>query len=90
MPRLKHRPALDGAFSHDGESYRIEDGIIEVDDEDIARDMAEHPRIELVESAESEETPTPDAAEPPFFCGINDCSREVDSPDETCWQHSDD
>jgi len=22
-----------------------------------------------------------------FRCGVNDCSREVDSPEDTCWQH---
>ena len=24
-----------------------------------------------------------------YRCGVNDCSREVDSPDATCWQHDD-
>lgn len=22
-----------------------------------------------------------------YTCGVNDCSRSVDSPEETCWQH---
>jgi hypothetical protein len=24
-----------------------------------------------------------------YVCGVNDCSREVDSPTDTCWQHTD-
>ena len=24
-----------------------------------------------------------------YYCGVNDCSREVDGPDESCWQHED-
>jgi hypothetical protein len=23
-----------------------------------------------------------------YYCGVNDCSREVDSPTGTCWQHT--
>ena len=84
MIRLSHRPALDGSFSHDGEDYEIKDGVIKVDDPEVARSMAEHPRIEI---AEVDETPTPDADESTYRCGVNDCSREVDSPDATCWQH---
>jgi len=22
-----------------------------------------------------------------YYCGVNECSREVDSPEATCWQH---
>jgi hypothetical protein len=84
MIRLSHRPAFDGSFSHNGEEYRIKDGVIEVENPEVAKEMAEHPRIEI---AEVEETPTPEPEETTFRCGVNDCSREVDSKDATCWQH---
>lgn len=29
-------------------------------------------------------------AEETYECGVNGCSREVDSEDETCWQHQGD
>lgn len=95
MPRLKHSPALDGAWTHKGEEYRIEDGIIEVDDIELAREMAQHRRLELVDV---DKTPTPDAEETgfptnedgePLCVGKEDgqCSRVVDEPGGTCWQH---
>lgn len=90
MPRLQHSPSIDGAFTHNGERYRIEDGIIEVDDIDVAREMAQHPRVELLEM---DATPGVDAGNPPFYCGEEKangepCKREVDAADSHCWQHS--
>jgi hypothetical protein len=81
MIRLSHRPALDGSFSHGGKDYRIEDGVIEVDDPEVARDMAEHPRIEI---ADIDETRTPDADDREEICGAemtdgSTCERPADS-----------
>jgi hypothetical protein len=99
MVKLRHSPALDGAFTHKGVDYRIDDGIITVEDESVAREMAEHRRIELVEV---DETPTPEPAQTgdnseyptnddgePLCDGKEDgqCSRTVDELGGSCWQH---
>jgi len=84
MPRLGHSPSINGAFTHNGVDYPIRDGIIEVEDEDVAREMAEHRRLELLEI---DETPAPEGGETTFYCGVNDCGRKVDNPEDVCWQH---
>lgn len=90
MPRLKHVPSFDGAFTHDGETWDMEDGIFEVEDESVAADIVEqYTKISYANPADVEETPTPEPEETTFQCGVNDCSREVDSPEATCWQHQD-
>jgi len=44
-------------------------------------------------SSDSEPHPsegeTTDAETDGYTCGVNGCSRTVDGPNETCWQHSD-
>ena len=59
---------------------------VPLDGRDIPLDVAERlaeasHHIHVVDSSggnnESEE----------FYCGVNGCSRKVDSADETCWQH---
>lgn len=85
MAKIEHSPQITGAYSYQGESYRIKDGIIEIDDAELANEIAASDfRLEVVEI---EETPTPEPEETTFHCGVNDCSREVESEDATCWQH---
>lgn len=74
MPRIKHSPAIVGAWTHNGVKYPINDGIIEVEDMETAREMCEHRRLTLLDDADP-------------VCGVNGCSRTVDHADATCWQH---
>lgn len=85
MVALRHSPGVTGSYSYDGTEYRIIDGTLEVDDEDVARAMVESER--KISWADVDETPRVDDDKDTFYCGVNDCSRTVDSPDATCWQH---
>jgi len=49
-------------------------------------ELLEEIRDELV-SADSTDTET-DTNTDTHYCGHNGCERTVDTPDETCWQHS--
>lgn len=90
MPRLHHSPEITGRYSYGDYSWRVEAGYFAVDDEDVAAEVvANRNEITWADGApDIEETPTPEPAETTFRCGVNDCSREVDSEDATCWQHS--
>jgi len=101
MVTLRHSPGITGAFSYAGDTYPIEDGIIEVEDEDVAAAMVadshklswesdRHKDESSASDAEETEANTSDedTATETFRCGVNDCSRTVDSPEDTCWQHS--
>jgi len=44
-----------------------------------------YPGFEAVSSDETSDTEQAEAQT--FRCGVNDCSREVDSASATCWQH---
>jgi len=89
MVRLRHSPGITGGYTYAGDHYPVEDGILEVEDEELAREMVDSERKISWPNGEPEvdETPTPEAEETTFRCGVNDCSREVDSEDATCWQH---
>lgn len=40
------------------------------------------------EQSEDDESEAESGSETEAFeCGVNGCSREVDSPEDTCWQH---
>jgi len=59
-----------------GEEYHVAgDKTIEVRD-DVATRLAAISGVVVEDTA-------PDT----FRCGVNDCSREVDTPDAVCWQH---
>jgi len=50
------------------------------------RVAAKYDRIEVVGLDGSEEREESEESEG-YVCGVNDCSRNVDSPEATCWQH---
>jgi len=69
----------------------VENGEVVELPENVAEPAYGFRRVEAEESdtepdVESEEADT-DAETETFRCGVNDCSREVDSPEDTCWQH---
>jgi hypothetical protein len=45
-----------------------------------------YPGFEVVDS-EGESAEDTDAEPDELVCGVNGCSRSVDSPSESCWQH---
>jgi len=92
MVQLRHSPGITGGYTYAGEHYRVKDGVLDVDDEDVARAMVESERkiSWLNGPPENDETPGVDGDKDTFYCGVNDCSREVDSPEDVCWQHPDD
>jgi len=72
-----------GAIEHEGETYDVQDGTLEADETVIT---SLHERYgekvkPLDESAENVES----VGEP--VCGVNGCSRDVESPEDRCWQH---
>jgi hypothetical protein len=64
-----------------GTEYNVQrDNTVEVADSVAERLQANYPGVVVsdVESEPVEENPT---------CGVNGCSREVDDPSDSCWQH---
>lgn len=62
------------------------DGYATVDDEAAAAALvSQSPSIEFA----PDEALHDDDSDDVYRCGVNDCSREVDGPDDTCWQHTD-
>lgn len=55
--------------------------IIDVE-ESVAERLTANSFFEYVDADDDNE-----AGEP--VCGVNDCSRLVDAPEDTCWQHED-
>jgi len=89
MTEYRHPRALEGipgqppgAVTLGGTNVAVSDGTFATEDARSVETLArayDVPVSELrTDSGESEPT-----------CGVNGCSREVDTPDETCWQHSD-
>ena len=76
-----------------GDSYNVEhDNTVEVSAKVAQRLKEAHSGIVVSEVASSpsesgdatgEDTDT----EKEYTCGVNGCSRTVDGPEETCWQH---
>jgi hypothetical protein len=74
-----------------GEEINVEDEF-DVSEEVFERLKANYPGIEAVPQNETQtDTETSTEVESPeaetFRCGVNDCSRTVDSPEAVCWQH---
>ena len=70
-----------------GETINVESEF-EVSKAVFDRLQDEYPGFEAVSSDETSDT---DQAETETFrCGVNGCSREVDSESATCWQHEPD
>jgi len=89
MVTLRHSPGITGGYTYAGEHYPVDGGILEVEDIDVAREMVDSERKISWANGEPEvdETPRVETEETTFRCGVNDCSREVDDKDATCWQH---
>jgi len=69
----------------DGEEYNVAgDNTVLVSAEEAHRLKESYSGIVV---ADIDKTPTPEGDKDTFQCGVNDCSREVDSPKDTCWQH---
>lgn len=78
-----------------GEEITVE-GVFDVSETVFERLDDAYPGMERVndrDEAGATDTEDTDTAEEhsseteTFRCGVNDCSREVDNPDATCWQH---
>lgn len=87
MPRYEW--TRDDSFRDTRNDRRVHKGEIVELPENVAE-----PAYGFVEAEESHSEPDPETSETDpdaeaetFRCGINDCSREVDSPEDTCWQH---
>lgn len=68
-----------------GDEINVED-TFEVDKDVFDRLKANYPGIEAVDE-ESNPKGSVDESTEEYTCGVNGCSRDVDSPDATCWQH---
>jgi len=71
-----------------GKSYNVEnDNTVEVTAE-VAHILKEaHSGIVVSEAPSSDSNPKGSDGDTGHACGVNDCSRTVDSPEATCWQH---
>jgi hypothetical protein len=83
MPEFYHPRAIDDALATPpsavtvgGETVRVTDGTFHAE-ESAVRPLADAYGVAL---SELRVTDT-------YNCGVNGCSREVDAPDATCWQH---
>jgi len=97
--RVRSAARLDGALSPgEADEYgTLEGDVLVVDDQSDAEDLVD--RHHNVVWADDDESP-PERSPPTranvdndgaaYECGVNGCSREVDSPDDTCWQHDED
>lgn len=52
--------------------------------DDVALRLADH--YTPITAVDLGDEPDEDAADD-YSCGVNGCSRDVDAPDDTCWQH---
>lgn len=73
----------------------VEGDVLIVDDDAEAERLVErYPNVEYVterdtNSADPSATRLDvDSDSVTYECGVNDCSRDVDSPDDRCWQHA--
>lgn len=77
---------------------RLEDGDLVVDDDDAQMLVDTYPNVRWADAGHATDTmadePAPradfDGDGVEYRCGVNDCSREVESPEATCWQHGED
>lgn len=79
--------------------YDAADQVLVVDDDNEAAALVDsHHNVswaaDAPDSTEDDETTvsraTVDSDGATYECGVNGCSREVDSREDTCWQHSED
>ena len=106
MPRLVVEPCVSSAALRRGlspgaadEHGEFDGEVLEMDDDDAAQALVDtYPNVRWYETAaddrDDRDDPSPraeaDTDGVTYRCGVNDCSREVDTPGDTCWQHSDD
>lgn len=75
-----------------GDEINVED-TFEVEQEVFDRLKANYPGIEAVSSGDGSggsEGESTDTEREEYVCGVNGCSRTVDSESATCWQHPND
>lgn len=76
----------------DGEEI-ILDGVVEVSEDTGEYLQANYSGFTVVEAPSLDENPqgstveNTDTEPDEYVCGVNGCSRTVDSPEATCWQH---
>jgi hypothetical protein len=70
-----------------GEEIDVE-GIIEVDSETYEALKEKYSGFRIVDD-KPRGSGSEDGGAETYECGINGCSRNVDGPNETCWQHED-
>jgi hypothetical protein len=79
-----------------GEYGEVDGDHLTVDDHDTAQELVDtYPNVRWADDAPDTvvDTTVPrgevDADGTTYRCGVNDCSREVEGPTDTCWQHGD-
>lgn len=80
--RLNNKREYIGAVDHPetGELIQLS-GVNELEDETLELLASEYHFLTLEGGVNGSETT--------FQCGVNGCSRKVDNPEDTCWQHGD-
>jgi len=71
-----------------GDEIDVQD-TFEVEQDVFDRLKANYPGIVAVETPDSDTKDAPVESEE-YECGVNGCSRDVESPEQTCWQHPND
>jgi hypothetical protein len=69
-----------------GEEIDVQEPL-EVDKETFKALDAEYPGFRIVDDEPQGKESEDGTVE--YTCGVNGCSRKVDGPNETCWQHPD-
>lgn len=88
---------LSGALSpgHAGEHGDFDGEVLTVDDKEQAEYLVRTSNNVYFEEDHTEPEPDTDiprrtiGEEETHDCGVNGCSRTVDTPEQTCWQHPD-
>lgn len=60
--------------------------ILVVEDSSVGEELANYHNVEVV-SKDANPGVTASESEETYYCGVNGCSRTVDNPEDTCWQH---
>jgi len=89
VERVRSTSQLSGALlPGEAEDLGSFDGeILEVEE---LNDLDKYHNVEVVSSDTNPGVTATQSDESTYHCGVNGCSRKVDSPEETCWQHSED
>lgn len=91
IERVSSASRLSGALlPGEVDDYGSFDGhILELDDPDLADELASHHNVEVVSKGVNPGVTATETEETTYACGVNGCSRKVESETDVCWQHGD-